>query len=245
MRSGVATAKSRGGSSRPSGFTLIELLVVISIIAILATLSVAAASKISDYSKRGVCLSNLRQWSAAMLLYTADNNGMLPRRGQGVRMVGQFNRPEDWFNALPPYMSMPTLQEMRAKNITLKPGEHSVFVCPAAQKEQPGSQTFLSYGMNMYLSQWNQATPDNLNQIEEPTKLAFMADSPGGYASTIPSAAPYSVPARHSGHACVVFCDGHAQAFSGDYLGCNTEAKAQPDIRWEVVPGSNSGTPVK
>ena len=227
------------------GFTLMELLTVIVISAIIATLSVGAASKVSDYSKRGACLSNLRQWGAAMLLYTGENNGMLPRRGQGVRMVGQFNRPEDWFNALPPFMDMPTLLQMREEGRTLKPGEHSIFICPAAQKEQTGAQTFLSYGMNMYLSQWNQPVPDTLNQIEAPTKLAFMADSPGGYASTIPSAAGYSVPARHSGHACVVFCDGHAQAFSGDYLGCNKGARTQPDIRWEVVPGTNSGTPVR
>jgi prepilin-type N-terminal cleavage/methylation domain-containing protein/prepilin-type processing-associated H-X9-DG protein len=226
-------------------FTLIELLMVIVIVAILATLSVAAASKVSDYSKRSACLSNLRQWGAALLLYTGDNNGQLPRRGQGVRMVGQFNRPEDWFNALPPFMGLATLQEMRAEGRTLKPGERSIFVCPAAQKEQSGAQTFLSYGMNMYLSQWNQPVPDNLNQISEPMKLAFMADSPGGYASTIPSAAPYSVPARHSGHACVVFCDGHAQSFNGDYLGCGKGPNMQTDIRWEVIPGSNSGTPVK
>ena len=228
-----------------SGYTLIELLVVIVIIAAVASLSLAVASKVSDYSKRAACLGNLKSWGAAMLLYAGDHNGDLPRRGQGVRMVGQFNRPEDWFNALPPYMDRQTLQEMMTNGHGPAPGERSVFVCPAANKSQAGAQTFLSYGMNMYLSQWNVPAPDNLNYLSETSKLAFMADSPGGYASTIPSSAGYSVPARHAGHACVVFCDGHAQAFPGDYLGCNKGAITQPDVRWENIPGSNKNSPVR
>jgi prepilin-type N-terminal cleavage/methylation domain-containing protein len=228
-----------------SGFTLIELLVTITIIAVLATLSGAAYTKVMAYSKRTACISNLRQWGGALQLYIGEHNGQLPRRGQGVRMVGQFNRPDDWFNALPPYMGMDSLQTLMSEGRAPKPGDKSVFACPAAMKGQAGAITFLSYGMNMYLSQWNQPLPDNINDIQSPGQLVFMADSPGGYASTIPSGAAYSVPARHDGHACVVFCDGHAHAFRGDYVGCNAGALTHDDIRWLVTPDSANGTPVR
>lgn len=230
---------------RPRAFTLIELLVTITLIAMLAALGGAAWTKVSDYSKRAACLSNLRQWGSALQIHIGDHNGQLPRRGQGVRMVAQFNRPEDWFNALPPCMGMDSLQQLLAEGRGPKPGEKSVFVCPAAPKVQKGSSAFLSYGMNMYLSQWNQPMPDNINDLRDPSQLVFMADSPGGYASTIPSAAGYSVPARHGGHACVVFCDGHAQAFSGDYLGCNKGVKTQADVRWQNIPGGNASSPIR
>ena len=232
-------------ASPRAGFTLMELLITIGIIGVLSSLVFAGAKMAGDYSKRAGCLSNLRQWGTALQLYVPEHNGDLPRRGQGVQMVGQFNRPEDWFNALPSYMGMDSLLEMRKKGTEPKPGQRSVFVCPAADKFQPGSKTFLSYGMNMYLSQWNQPTPDNLFQLDNPAQLAFMADSPGGYASTIPSASGYSVPARHGGSACVVFCDGHAACLKGDYLGCGKGPLVHDDVRWEVVPGSNTNSPVK
>lgn len=234
-----------GEMRRAAGFTLVELLVTITIIGIVGALAVSAVSLVQDMSKRTACVSNLRQWGTALQSYVGDNNGDIPRRGQGVQMVGQFNRPEDWFNALPPYLGSDTLQQLMAEGRSPKPGDKSVFVCPSATKGQAGEQVFLSYGMNMYLSQWNQPQPDNLFQIANPEQLAFMADSPGGYSSTIPSAAGYSVPARHNGHACVVFCDGHVESFAGGYLGCNQGAITHPDIRWMVTPDSGAGTPIR
>lgn len=234
-----------GELMRSRAFTVIELLVSIAIIGVLAALVTGGVVKVGEASKRTACLSNLRQWGSALQLYVADHNGFMPRRGQGVRMVAQFNRPEDWFNALPPYLGEPTLQQMMRAGTGPRPGEHSVFVCPAAPKPQKGSDVFLSYGMNMLLSPWNQPTAENASMVRDPGTLVFMADSPGGYASTIPSSLGYSVPDRHGGSACVVFCDGHVQSFKGDYLGCGKGATAQPDVRWEPQPGAGKGSPVR
>ncbi len=69
-----ASASQRGVGA----FTLIELLVVIAIIAILAALLLPALARAKEAGRRAACKSNLHQQGVAILIYSQDNENLLP-----------------------------------------------------------------------------------------------------------------------------------------------------------------------
>ncbi len=211
-------------------FTLIELLVVISIIALLAALLLPALSQAQAKARSAQCLSNLRQWGLAFRQYADDNKDYLPRRGQGIQPLAQIDRAEDWFNALPSYLALKPYQQIFAANGKFRPRSSSVFVCPAAS--DPGSNHFLPYGMNMNLCPWILPQATKCTDVAQPLQVVAMADAPGPYASTFPSAKPYSVLARHARRVNLLFLTGQVNSYAGDYVGCGVGDPKREDVRW-------------
>ena len=219
------------------GFTLIELLVVLAIVGVLAALIAPALGYACGVADSVKCQSALKQWALAMRLYAQQNNGALPRRGQGVQPTATINRSEDWFNALPKVMGMPAYKEMDAAGDIPRPGDDGIWMCPSAHETDAQTHYFFAYGMNMRLSTWLTGVPDYLDMIRCPSTQVFMADGPGGHCSVLPSSQPYSAVARHNGMVNISFLDGHVASFAGEYVGCGKGDPHQPDVRW-VVPGS-------
>ena len=92
------------------GFTLIELLVVIGIIALLLALLFPVFVRVRENGRQSACLSSERQLGAAFLLYTQENDEVVPPidyswAGQiypYVKSVGAFHCPDDATTGRPP-----------------------------------------------------------------------------------------------------------------------------------------------
>ena len=136
--------KKRVFSASVRAFTLIELLVVISIIAILAAILFPVFAQAKNAAKGAVCISNMKQFAAASLLYITDYDdiwyplaryeplaGFAPQvswvgydnnNGAGiVGFPGSVNEPAQ--NPIRPGMIDPYLKSNDIKKCPNKPGK--------------------------------------------------------------------------------------------------------------------------
>lgn len=86
--------------SRP-GFTLIELLVVIAIIAILAAILFPVFAQARAKARQTTCLSNVKQDSLAVLMYTQDYDESFPMGAYNPDPQGAVKM---WYDFVEPYV---------------------------------------------------------------------------------------------------------------------------------------------
>ncbi|MGA2501181.1 MAG: prepilin-type N-terminal cleavage/methylation domain-containing protein, partial [Tepidisphaeraceae bacterium] len=118
---------------RRKAFTLVELLVVIGIIALLIAMLLPVLKKARDAAGRVACASQMRQLTAAWMMYANDQKGILlsPDTGQ----------PWGWTSS--------AAGEAGIKDGTLYPYIKSVKLYRCAADEFQGR--FISYSLNQYL----------------------------------------------------------------------------------------------
>ena len=219
------------------GFTLVELLLVLGMIAVLVAVLVPVIGAARQHSQATACMSNLRQWAQGVQAYAAQNNGYLPRRGQGKQPTVKIDRGADWFNAVPAILDMKPYLQLAAEGSIPRPGnQSSIWLCPNAVG-LPGTNYF-SYGMNMGLSVWdgdeNSGRPDNIAAVGNPSAMVLMADAPGDRCSVFPSKTlgGYNPVPRHGGRVNISFLDGHVSAIDASYVGVGSGLVERADMRW-------------
>jgi prepilin-type processing-associated H-X9-DG protein/prepilin-type N-terminal cleavage/methylation domain-containing protein len=222
---------------RRNAFTLLEVLVTVTVIGGLIALLLPAVQQSRVAARRVACQSNLRQWALASHYYAGTHHGWLPFRGTGILPTTKdfLDRPDDWFNALPPYFNDQPYTDSFKAGTQPKAGTDSIWICPESQ--DIGQPIFFPYAMNMALSTWFMQHRDNMERVGPKQTMVFMADGLGPYCSTLPSTQPYSPAARHGVYVNIAFLDGHVAAFSGEEVGCGVGDPKRPDVRW-YVPGS-------
>lgn len=99
-------------AGQTAAFTLVELLVTIGIIAILIAILLPTLARVKQAANASTCLSNLRGWSQAIMLYTTENRGRYwidygnyptPGTGEGtwMRVLATYYRNLDRYRLCP------------------------------------------------------------------------------------------------------------------------------------------------
>jgi prepilin-type N-terminal cleavage/methylation domain-containing protein len=111
-----------------NAFTLVELLVVIAIISLLMSILMPTLNRTRRQAHKVACLSNLRQHTLGIVMYTSDNNGYVPYGARVSRTTGIAYPPDYgiWFNS-GGWMGIGKLYDL--DYIT----DEKIFYCPATQ----------------------------------------------------------------------------------------------------------------
>jgi prepilin-type processing-associated H-X9-DG protein/prepilin-type N-terminal cleavage/methylation domain-containing protein len=223
-----------------SAFTLVELLVVIAVIGMLAALLLPALSQAKKRAQRIQCVGNLHQLEVGLQNFLANNHGYPVYRG-GTNS----DNPGSWVAQL-------EREGLGVSQPATNFFETGVWRCPSARWHIRFSAGFIPayYGYNGFgvvatgprgitglglLGQLilgsGTLTPIGESEVVAPSEMMAIADSFDGsilfvrydlarlegHGNTL---------ARHQGRANVVFCDGHVESPTLQYLFEDTSDEA-------------------
>lgn len=184
---------------RSQAFTLIELLVAISIVAIMALLTVTGAKQYLGRAQMASCANNLRSLGEGAHMYNVDHQYFLPwyTYAEGY-----------WWQALSPYVGTNT----------------KVFRCPSDKAFTfDAVDRTTSYGWNYKLTgHGDSGTAADFVKVvtySKPSTVLIATDGAGGAASQQEDSWGYideraeheADPTRHFGKGNALFLDGHVE----------------------------------
>lgn len=137
-------------------FTLLELLVCVSLIGLLATITVPLAQKFMGQARASHCIGNLRELGSALQLCLADNNNTFPSL-----VIARKSSHDD--------------QPAIDNTLNAYTGGNSVFCCKADNK-QLYAITGTSYLWNNLLNGQNAASPSFMGFINQNSRIPVIGD---------------------------------------------------------------------
>jgi prepilin-type processing-associated H-X9-DG protein len=202
-----------------AAFTFAETLVLASVGFLLVGLVLPSLDDAKQKGQAAQCLSNMKQWGLAFLMYGDDWNNYVPIVGVESVAIDTDDNLSAWFNVLPPYIAQTPLKVLYAQNRIPVPGRKSVFVCPSAPAidyTPTMNQAYFSYAMNRVMSGALASCPDNLYKrsiAALPGKTILLSESEDAdpwYPFTDGYFLGRNSP-RHSDGGNFLFVDGHAE----------------------------------
>ncbi|MEX1048698.1 MAG: H-X9-DG-CTERM domain-containing protein [Akkermansiaceae bacterium] len=218
-------------------FTLPELLVVIAIIAVLAAFSLPLLLKVREKAQASECASNLRQLGVIASLYTAENNGELPRsilpaQGSGSWVWYSYYRGKygpgspvagETIGGPLPFMAGYHQGGIMSIEAYHAPGARHIFNCPS-NKRNVSPFHYVGYVPNRHLMVNKNETPARNIRVANPSRVILLADHNAD--GPEPNLGVWNFSEwdwarkigfhRHAGKANVLFLDGSVRTLTAD-----------------------------
>jgi prepilin-type N-terminal cleavage/methylation domain-containing protein/prepilin-type processing-associated H-X9-DG protein len=229
---------------KQDGFTLIEMLVVIAIIVIIAALLLPTLSLVRRKGQQIQCVNNLHQLGVGLQVVLANEHGYPLFKG---------GRYESYIDQLE--MEGLGVNHPRGTNGAFDPKtdfyERGVWRCPSTRRPisvwpapERGSYGYNAYGVLFvenptntqgFLGHWNQSSGIYIaiseSEVVNPSAMMALGDSFDGSMAfsrdeSAIVASGYSELTRHRGKANAVFCDGHVESPTLQFLFEDTSDEA-------------------